>query len=113
MRSFDIMLDMDAVRASFPYLSSCTYLNTASAGLSWRGQGAAAAEFYDVDKSTGINGMNRWRAKADAARAELASLLGVKAHSVHFVGSTTEGLNAIALSMPLGRGDRVVVADDE
>jgi selenocysteine lyase/cysteine desulfurase len=37
----------------------------------------------------------------------------VKAHSVHFVGSTTEGLNAIVLSMPLGRGDRVVVAEDE
>jgi selenocysteine lyase/cysteine desulfurase len=119
MRSFELegkplrMLEMDEVRASFPYLSRCTYLNTASAGLSWRGQGTAAAKFYDEDKAEGINGMNRWRAKADAARVELASLMGVKAHSVHFVSSTTEGLNAIALGMPLGRGDRVVVADDE
>lgn len=107
------MLRMEEVRASFPYLSLCTYLNTASAGLSWQGQGAAAAEFYDSDKTKGINGMEGWRAKADATRAELARLLGVKPHSVHFVSSTTEGLNAIALSMPLSRGDQVVVAEDE
>jgi selenocysteine lyase/cysteine desulfurase len=107
------MLELDEVRASFPYLSLCTYLNTASAGLSWHGQGAAVAEFYDTDKAKGINGMDRWRAKADAARAELASLLNVKAHNVHFVSSTTEGLNAIALSLPLMRGARVVVAEDE
>lgn len=108
-----LMLEMDDVRSSFPYLSQCTYLNTATAGLAAPGQGAAAAEFYDIDKAEGIQGMERWRARADAAREELASLLAVQAHSVHFVGSTTEALNLIALSLPLSTDDRVVVAEDE
>jgi selenocysteine lyase/cysteine desulfurase len=33
--------------------------------------------------------------------------------SVHFIGSTTEALNLLALSIPLQSDDRVVMADDE
>jgi cysteine desulfurase/selenocysteine lyase len=107
------MLTIDRIRAFFPYLEDCTYLNTATAGLSWQGQGEAAAEFYDADKARGICGGGQWRAKADATRAELASLLSVASGAVHFVGSTTEALNLLALSMPLESGDCVVMADDE
>jgi selenocysteine lyase/cysteine desulfurase len=39
--------------------------------------------------------------------------MDVPAHSIHFVGSTTEALNLVALGLPLKRGDRVVVAQDE
>ncbi len=31
------------VRPLFPHLEQCVYLNTAGVGLSWQGQGAAAA----------------------------------------------------------------------
>ena len=57
------------VREDFPYLRDCVYLNTAAAGLSWTGQGTAAARFYDEAKSRGFNGMHVWRGAADSVRA--------------------------------------------
>jgi cysteine desulfurase / selenocysteine lyase len=107
------MLDTNQVRAAFPHLARCVYLNTAAAGLSWSGQGKSAAEFYDSGKSKGMGGALEWAAKVTAAKWELANLMDVPSHSIHFVGSTTEALNLVAQSLPLERGDRVVVADDE
>lgn len=106
------MVELARIRESFPYLAQHVYLNTASVGLSWRGAGQAAAEFYEV-KAQGTAGMAAWTARAEETKWELASLLRVPAAAVQFVGSTTEALNLIALSMPLERGDQVVVADDE
>jgi cysteine desulfurase/selenocysteine lyase len=107
------MLDTNQVRAAFPHLARCVYLNTAAAGLSWTGQGKAAAEFYDSGKSRGMGGALEWAAKVTAAKWELANLMDVPAHTIHFVGSTTEALNLVAQSLPLERGDKVVVAEDE
>jgi selenocysteine lyase/cysteine desulfurase len=107
------MFASDEIRKAFPYLADCVYLNTASAGLSWAGQGAAAAEFYDAAKARGIGGSLEWAAKAEATKGLLARLLGVPGERVHFAGSTTEALNLIALALPLRQGDSVVVADDE
>lgn len=103
----------DAIRAKFPYLSQCVYLNTASAGLSWAGQAQAAAEFYEQAKARGIGGADEWAAKTEATKADLSGLLGVHSADVHFVGSTTEALNLVALSLPLRAGDQIVVAEDE
>jgi selenocysteine lyase/cysteine desulfurase len=107
-----LMLDSDQIRTSFPHLARNVYLNTASAGLSWAGQGTAAAKFYDV-KSRGIGGSPDWTRTSEAAKAALGELLGVPAQRIQFVGSTTEALNLIALAMPLTQGDCVVVAEDE
>jgi selenocysteine lyase/cysteine desulfurase len=104
--------DIDRIRHSFPYLAQCVYLNTASVGLSWAGEGEAAADFYEA-KAQGAGAMGVWSAKADATRVQLAALLQVCAASIEFVGSTTEALNLIALSLPLGKGEQVVVAEDE
>jgi len=106
------MLDSKEVRKSFPHLAEGVYLNTASAGLSWIGQGPAAAQFY-ADKFNGIGGSSEWMARADATRAALGRLCGVVPGSIQFFGSTTEALNLIALAMPLAQGDCVVVAEDE
>jgi selenocysteine lyase/cysteine desulfurase len=107
------MFASDEIRKAFPHLAHCVYLNTASAGLSWSGQGTAAAKFYDGSKATGIGGQAEWTARTEEARAEVGRILGVPAARVGFAGSTTEALNLIALAMPLKAGDRVVVADDE
>jgi selenocysteine lyase/cysteine desulfurase len=106
------VLNVARIRDSFPYLAQNVYLNTASVGLSWAGEGRAAAEFYEA-KAQGTAAMTVWTAKAEAAKRELASLLNVPATTLEFVSSTTEALNLIALAIPLGRGDQVVVADDE
>jgi selenocysteine lyase/cysteine desulfurase len=100
------------IRDSFPYLGQNVYLNTASVGLSWSGEGRAAAEFYEA-KAQGTAAMTVWSARAEEAKRELASLLHVPAATIEFVSSTTEALNLIALAIPFGAGDQVVVADDE
>ena len=107
------MLELNKIRADFPHLARCVYLNTAAAGLSWTGQGKAAARFYDSTKALGMGGAVEWAATVTAAKRELGALMDVSPQCVHFVGSTTEALNLIALSLPLQQGDKVVVAEDE
>jgi cysteine desulfurase/selenocysteine lyase len=111
--SASITADEEAIRRTFPMLASCLYLDTASAGLSFTGQGAAAAAFYDEAKSQGYNGRDVWREKAAVVRRKLAVLLGVDAGEVEFLGNTTEALNLVAHSIAWGRGDEVVLAADE
>ena len=101
------------VRGDFPYVSECVYLNTAAAGLSWRGQGDAAASFYDGPKARGMNGMADWRTRADDARARIARLMHVSSAEVRFAASTTEGLYLTLGSIPFRDGDEIVFADDE
>ena len=101
------------VRGQFPYLAECVYLNTAAAGVSWAGQGHAAARFYDDAKRLGYNGMAHWRAPAAKARESIARLLGVGEHEVRFAASTTEALNLVVAAVPWRSGDEVVVAADE
>jgi selenocysteine lyase/cysteine desulfurase len=106
------MLDTFEVRKAFPHLADNVYLNTASVGLSWVGQGAAAADFYNC-KIAGVGANSVWAAKVDATRGQLGRLTGVGSECIHFAGSTTEALNLIALALPLTHGDCVVVAEDE
>jgi cysteine desulfurase / selenocysteine lyase len=106
--------DEDArVRADFPFLDRCTYLNTAAAGVSWSGQGAAAAAFYDEAKGSGMAGMPVWQARAARVREQLARLTNVGAQEIRFVGTTTEGINLVAHGIRYRAGDEVVTAADE
>jgi selenocysteine lyase/cysteine desulfurase len=106
------MLDNAEIRRAFPHLAQNVYLNTASAGLSWVGQGDAAAEFYR-HKMGGITQHDDWINRAEDTRNLLGKLLGVPAGRIWFTGSTTEALNLIALAMPLAPGDSVALAEDE
>jgi selenocysteine lyase/cysteine desulfurase len=101
------------VRQRFPYLDQCVYLNTAAAGVSWSGQGSAAARFYDDAKARGFNGMAQWLEPAAAVRGSIARLLNVNEPEVRFVGSTTEGLHLVASAIQWRSGDEIVVAADE
>ena len=101
------------VRNDFPYTAECVYLNTAAAGLSWRGQGKAAASFYDGPKARGMNGMADWRARADEARGRVARFMGVSDTEVRFAASTTEGLYLALGAIPFEDGDEIVLPADE
>lgn len=107
-----VPLSFAALRALFPALDRCLYLNNARAGLSFAAQGEAAARFY-ADKAGGIAGNDRWLAVAEDVRARLGRLLQVPATEIDFVGSATEALNLLAGSLPLGPGDEIVVAEGE
>jgi selenocysteine lyase/cysteine desulfurase len=105
--------DLSEVRSAFPHLQSRVYLDTAAAGLTWRGHGAAMARFYDDVKSRGYDARPEWYAMTERVRARLAEWVGVTPADVTFVSNATEGLNLAALSLQFRPGDRVVLAADE
>lgn len=105
---------LDRLRAAhFPYLAGRAYLDTAAAGLTWQGHGAAVARFFDTVKSRGIDARPEWLGLTQRVRERMARLLGVGATDLTFVSNTTEGLNLAAHSLRFGPGDRIVLAADE
>jgi selenocysteine lyase/cysteine desulfurase len=108
-----IATDLRALRDPFPHLEGRVYLDTAAAGLCWRGHGAAVARFYDEVKSRGYEARPEWYAMTQRVRARLAAFLSVAASDVTFVSNTTEGLNLAAQSLRWRPGDRIVMAADE
>jgi cysteine desulfurase/selenocysteine lyase len=107
------LTDVPALRKPFPHLRERVYLDTAAAGLTWQGHGAAVARFYDDIKSRGYDARPEWQAMTEKVRGRVASLLGVTPADVTFVSNTTEGLNLAALSVHVGAGDTIVLAADE
>lgn len=55
----------------------------------------------------------RFRSLMAAAREALAAFLGVAPQDVVYVTNATTGLNIVARSLPLGRGDEVLITDHE
>jgi selenocysteine lyase/cysteine desulfurase len=104
------VLTIGEIRTAFPFAIESAYLNTAAVGLSPARQGHPAADWAT---SRGIAGREIWVGAASRARARLAALLGVRSEQLCFTGSTTEGLNLVALGLPLNAGDRVAVLADE
>lgn len=107
------LTDLAALREPFPHLRERVYLDTAAAGLTWHGHGAAVARFYDDIKSRGYDARPEWQAMTQKVRARLAGLFGVAPADVTFVSNTTEGLNLAAQSLQVGAGERIVLAADE
>jgi cysteine desulfurase / selenocysteine lyase len=105
--------DLSQLRNAFPHLQSRVYLDTAAAGLTWQGHGAAVARFYDDVKSRGYDARPEWQAMTERVRDRLAEWLGVTAADVTFVSNSTEGLNLAALSLQFCPGERIVLAADE
>ena len=105
--------DLNALRDAFPYLRERIYLDTAAAGICWRGHGLAVARFYDDVKCRGYDARPEWQAMTQKVRGRLASFLSVEPTDVTFVSNTTEGLNLAAQSLRFRAGDRIVMAADE
>ena len=105
--------DLGTLRKSFPHLAQRVYLDTAAAGLTWAGHGAAVAFFYDQIKSRGYDARPEWWAMTQRVRARLAALLRVTPADLTLVSNTTEGLNLAAHSLRFEAGDQLVLAADE
>lgn len=101
------------IRRDFPYLERCAYLNSAGAGLSWRGQAAAAGQYYSAAASMGSDGRFVWESRAVSARERVSRLLDVPVDEVAFFRNTTEVINLVAHSLVWHPGDEVVVAADD
>jgi selenocysteine lyase/cysteine desulfurase len=80
--------DLSELRSAFPHLQSRVYLDTAAAGLTWKGHGAAVARFYDDVKSRGYDARPEWQAMTERVRGRLAEWLGVTVADITFVSNS-------------------------
>lgn len=101
------------IRAEFPHLATCCYLDTGATGLAAPGIGAAAAAVYDRMLARGYDGREEWWAIRQRVAAALAALLNVDAAAVGFAASSSDALNRVMQAAPIRPGDRVVMAADE
>ncbi len=104
---------LERAREDFPYLEGRVYLNSAGAGLAWRGQTEAAGRYYDGVASMGADGRLIWQEQGTRTRNRLARFLGVPVGDVNFFRNTSEVINLVANSVNWQEGDEVVVASDD
>ncbi len=104
---------LERVREDFPYLQGRVYLNSAGAGLAWRGQTEAAGRYYDGTARMGADGRLLWQEQGERTRARVASFLHVPVDDVNFFRNTSEVINLAANSVSWREGDEVVVASDD
>lgn len=100
------------VRAQFPIRDGLIPLNAANLCPAPRSvidavQRAAA----DVDADVSFQNRAKYDELRDRAREGLARYLGASADEIAIVRNTTEGNNTVVGGLPLGRGDEVVVFD--
>ena len=110
-------MDFDNIRDQFPALKEKVFLDAACASLAPRAAVEAIREFLDIallcpSRSSTLHhiAMDDMRARA---RPEIARLINAGEDEVALVESTTHGLSIAANSLPLERGDRVLLCDLE
>ncbi len=110
-------MDPTAARACFPGTRDCVFLDAACVSL-LPVQAAAALQRLTQelltcparDASAQHIALDR---SADQPRHEAARLIGARPEDVALIESTTQGLQAIAATVPLGPGDTVLVGATE
>jgi selenocysteine lyase/cysteine desulfurase len=88
-------LDWARVRAEFPATETFAYLNSAGAGPVSRRVAEAAAEFYRETLESGDRLWERWLARRERARADVARLVGAEPDEIAFTTNTSAGMNLI------------------
>lgn len=110
-------MDFDTIRDQFPALEEKVFLDAACASLAPRAAVEAIHEFLEMtllcpSRSSTLHhiAMDEMRARA---RPEIARLINAGEDEIALLESTTHGLSVAANSLPLGRGDRVLLCDLE
>ena len=103
-------------RALFPGLADKTFLNSAAVGLLPRPAEDAVRDLLEVT-SRMPGPVTKHHLELDRRRRlagpAIANLLRAKPEEIALVESTTHGLNIVAASLPLRRGDSIVVPETE
>ncbi len=106
----------DDVRACFPVLERCAYLNAGTNGPLAKPTADAMLAAIERELSSPRSGqafVEESSALRAAVRARLAALLGVDASLVALTASTTDGCNIVVAGLDLGSDDEVVTTDSE
>jgi selenocysteine lyase/cysteine desulfurase len=110
-------MDIEEARAYFPGTGNQVFLDAACISLLPTQAAEALADFTAAvlngpthDASAHHIALDR---TADQPRREAARLIGARPDDIALVESTTQGLEIIAATVPLARGDKILVGDTE
>ena len=98
-------------RRSFPGAEEKAQLDAAGVSIVSAQAAAAVGEF--LAQATNDAGGAHHGGRLEHARAATAGLLGARPHQIALIPSTSAGLNVVASSIPIGRGDNVVTSEIE
>jgi selenocysteine lyase/cysteine desulfurase len=105
-----------SLREEFPVFERLAYLNAGTDGPVPRRGADAAAQRLRQELMCGRSGRAHFDAIVEAAqelRRRIAALIGADEGEVALTHSTTDGVNTVLSSLPLGPGDEVVTSDEE
>jgi L-cysteine/cystine lyase len=109
-------MTFEEVRAAFPVLEHCAYLNAGTNGPLATPTVEAAHAALERELREGRSGkvfIEDGLAHRAAVRERLGALLGVEASLVSLTASTTDGCNIVLAGLDLRPGDEVVTTDSE
>ncbi len=105
------MTDWAALRALFPALERCVYLDTASSGPVSEPAMEAGQKFYALSNQFGNRAADEWYGAVEAARGRIAALVGASTDEIGFIPNTSMGMTAAALMFE-GHGAVLTGADE-
>lgn len=108
-------MDAAAFRSQFPVCEEKAFLNAGTCGPLPRAAVAAQQQItaHALAEGRAIHYYERYFETRDALRAAYAEALGAAARDVSVTTSTSEGMVRVLLGLELGRGDEVLIAEDE
>ena len=109
-------MDVASLRAEFPVLRDCAYLNAGTCGPFSEAAAAAARAELEREVDEGRSGRPHFEHRfelAGAVRAAYAERLGCPPGDVALTTSTSEGVALALLGMQLEPGDEIVTSDAE
>lgn len=108
----DLATDWSAFRSAFPTTGRFVYLDTARKALVPQWTEAAMLDWVgDVNEHAGSGAFSM--DNIEAARRDVAALVGADPANLAFVKNTSEGVNIIAHGIDLRAGDNVVFSELE
>jgi selenocysteine lyase/cysteine desulfurase len=102
------------IRAEFPIVDQCVYLNHAAVGPWPRRCQDAVTRFAAENTSSGARGYLRWLETENLLRRQLAELVNAPSPAdVALLKNTSEALSVVAYGFPWQDGDNLIVSDEE
>jgi cysteine desulfurase/selenocysteine lyase len=100
-------------RSLFPRLEAKSYLAYAAVAPPSAVVERAVADFVAAQAASGVSAFMAAKRTRELFRPVLAGLIGANAEDIALMGNTTQGVTAIAVSLPWRAGDRVVLVRGE
>ena len=104
-----------SLRAAFPVLERTAYLNAGTCGPLPSAARTAFEQLYDLGERDGRR-MPYWEralAQRERPRVAYAGLLGAEPFDVALTTATSDGVARVVSGLQLGRGDEVLLSEDE